>query len=101
MSLLLGTNERMITSARYRHTCMYSEISLYLCVALAVATKVKDIPSHPLLTIFSLVAEQPEVINLSEVDTVSSRMSEPDVFGDQHQEDPADPRHNKRSYTPS
>ena len=77
---------------------MYSEVSLYLCVALAVATKVKDIPSHPLLTIFSLVTEQPEVINLSEVETVSSRMSEPDVFGDQHREDPADSRHNKRSY---
>ena len=32
-----------------------SEISLYLCVALAVATEVKDIPSHPLLTISNLV----------------------------------------------
>ena len=33
MSLLLGTNERMITSARHRHTCMYVHTCIYFSAA--------------------------------------------------------------------
>ena len=46
----------------------------------------------------SELSSEPDQDAFSETQTVSTRMGEPDVFGDEHQEDPADPGHNKRSY---